>query len=169
MPENRRASETSEKDADLRFRDNQLILEGGETLILDHLETITGALTRDRDHPPGGHGRFGDVKYIAAIGAFLGWKAVLFTICSASVIGCVAALAGVFIAKDKAGSRASLRSFLALGAVIWIFGGDAIWEWYFGMFHNDGMVLSVMGLLTAGNKPSRLAVSKPSRKYRSRN
>ena len=46
----------------------------------------------------------------------------------------VAALAGIFLARDKAGSRVPFGPFLALGAAIWIFGGQAVWDWYFGMF-----------------------------------
>lgn len=118
----------------LRIRYNQLILEGGETLMLDDLDTITGSLTAITI-PREAMG-FGDVKFIAAIGAFLGWKAVLFTIGAGSVIGCVAALAGIFLARDKAGSRVPFGPFLALGAAIWVFGGEAIWNWYFGLFNS---------------------------------
>ncbi len=66
---------------------------------------------------------FGDVKFIAAIGAFLGWQAVLFTICAASIIGCVAAVAGIFLARDRSGSRVPFGPFLALGAALWVFFG----------------------------------------------
>lgn len=116
----------------LRIRYDRLLLEGGETLNLDDLDTITGTITAITI-PREAMG-FGDVKFIAAIGAFLGWKAVLFTIGSASVIGCFAALAGIFLAKDKAGSRVPFGPFLALGAAIWVFGGEVIWNWYFGLF-----------------------------------
>ena len=76
---------------------------------------------------------FGDVKLIAAIGAFLGWKAVLFTLCAGSIIGCVAAFAGIFLARDRTGARVPFGPFLALGAIIWMFGGEEIWNWYFGI------------------------------------
>lgn len=125
----------------LRFRYNKLLLPAGEELALDNLDTVTGSLTAVTI-PREAMG-FGDVKFIAAIGAFLGWKAVLFTICAASVIGCVAALAGIFLAKDKAGSRVPFGPFLALGGAIWVFGGEAIWNWYFGMFASQDP--SVMG------------------------
>ncbi len=118
----------------LRIRYNQMILEGGEILMLDDLDTISGTLTAITI-PREAMG-FGDVKFIAAIGAFLGWKAVLFTIGAGSIIGCVAALAGIFLAKDRAGSRVPFGPFLALGAAIWVFGGEAIWNWYFGMFNS---------------------------------
>lgn len=74
---------------------------------------------------------FGDVKFIACIGAFLGWQAVLFTLLASSVIGSLAAVAGIFIARDKAGTRVPFGPFLALGAVIWLFAGREITAWYF--------------------------------------
>ncbi len=116
------------------YHDRAMI--GADTLPLEHIESVSGTL-RAITIPREAMG-FGDVKFIAAIGAFLGWKAVLFTICSASVIGCVAALAGVFIARDKAGSRVPFGPFLALGGAIWIFGGEKLWDWYFGIFRSQG-------------------------------
>jgi leader peptidase (prepilin peptidase)/N-methyltransferase len=115
----------------MRFHHDRLILEN-EKIPLEQIDSVKGTLTAVTI-PREAMG-FGDVKFIAAIGAFLGWKAVLFTLCSASIIGCIAALAGIFIARDKAGSRVPFGPFLALGAAIWLFGGDAIWDWYFGIF-----------------------------------
>ena len=120
----------------LRFHHNRLIIDK-EEIPLEKIESVNGTL-KAIVIPREAMG-FGDVKFIAAIGAFLGWQAVLFTLCAASVIGCVAALAGIFIARDKAGARVPFGPFLALGAAIWLFGGDAIWDWYFGMFGHGGM------------------------------
>ena len=107
-----------------------MILANEETPLGD-LKAITGTL-RAVVIPREAMG-FGDVKLIAAIGAFLGWKAVLFTLCAASIIGCGAALAGIFLARDRTGSRVPFGPFLALGAIIWVFGGDEIWNRYFGI------------------------------------
>ncbi len=114
----------------LRFHYDALKLEN-QTLPLAELSSFTGKVTAVVI-PREAMG-FGDVKFIAAIGAFLGWKAVLFTIASASIIGCVAAIAGIFIARDRAGARVPFGPFLALGAVIWMFGGQALWNWYFAL------------------------------------
>jgi leader peptidase (prepilin peptidase) / N-methyltransferase len=122
------------EEAKLRFRYNILLAEGREWE-LDKIDVIKGKL-RSIIIPREAMG-FGDVKFIAAIGAFLGWQAVLFTICSASIIGCVAALAGIFMARDRSGSRVPFGPFLALGAGWWIFGGQRIWDWYFGMFGSN--------------------------------
>ncbi|GAB4176839.1 MAG: hypothetical protein Fur0032_16900 [Terrimicrobiaceae bacterium] len=110
------------------FYDRVIVGNSPEPLALDHVDQIKG-LASSIVIPREAMG-FGDVKFIAAIGAFLGWKAVLFTIFAASIIGCLAAVAGIFIARDRAGSRVPFGPFLALGAVIWIFGGDRLAEWY---------------------------------------
>jgi leader peptidase (prepilin peptidase)/N-methyltransferase len=131
--------ERKETDVILRIRFDRMWL-GQEEFNLDDLDTIAGSL-RSVVIPREAMG-FGDVKFIACIGAFLGWQAVLFTICSASIIGCVAAIGGLFMARDKAGSRVPFGPFLALGAAIWIFYGEKIWNWYFGMFQgNDPSLL----------------------------
>jgi leader peptidase (prepilin peptidase) / N-methyltransferase len=119
----------------LRFRMNKLLLDGAETP-LEQVEGVHGML-RTVTIPREAMG-FGDVKFIAAIGAFLGWQAVLFTVCAASIIGCVAALAGLFIARDKAGARVPFGPFLALGAIIWVFGGTRLWDWYFALLRPGG-------------------------------
>jgi leader peptidase (prepilin peptidase)/N-methyltransferase len=122
-------------DTTLRFRMNTLVCEGAETP-LDQVDGVRGTL-RAVTIPREAMG-FGDVKFIAAIGAFLGWQAVLFTVCAASIIGCVAALAGLFIARDKAGARVPFGPFLALGALIWVFGGARLWDWYFALLRPAG-------------------------------
>lgn len=119
------------KTRTLKFRYNMLLADEKEW-DLDKIDAITGTL-RSVVIPREAMG-FGDVKFIAAIGAFLGWQAVLFTICAASIIGCVAALAGIFMARDRSGARVPFGPFLALGAGWWIFGGQRVWDWYFGLF-----------------------------------
>jgi leader peptidase (prepilin peptidase)/N-methyltransferase len=124
------------EDTTLRFHHDRLRL-GEEEIPMEQIDAVSGTL-RALTIPREAMG-FGDVKFIAAIGAFLGWKAVLFTLCAASLIGCVAALAGLFLARDKAGVRLPFGPFLALGAVIWMFGGDRLWNWYFGIFAGGGI------------------------------
>jgi leader peptidase (prepilin peptidase) / N-methyltransferase len=73
---------------------------------------------------------FGDVKFMAAIGAFLGWKAVLFTLMVAVMIGAVYGSAMVLLHKQKWSGRLYFGPFLALGATLWIFAGPALVTWY---------------------------------------
>jgi len=99
---------------------------------LDHIEKVDGRV-RAVVIPREAMG-FGDVKFIACIGAFLGWQAVFFTVFAASIIGCVAAIAGIFLARDKSGSRIPFGPFLALGAALWVLGGQELTDWYFSLF-----------------------------------
>lgn len=72
----------------------------------------------------------GDIKLIAMIGAFLGWKQVLLTIFIGALAGSVI---GLFLMAFKGKSRkypVPFGPFLGLGAVVSLFAGPAIWTWY---------------------------------------
>ena len=112
----------------VEFRYN-LLKAGEETIDLDTLDEVSGqasAVTIPREAMG-----FGDVKFIACIGAFLGWDAVLFTLFASSIIGCVAGLAGIFLARDRSGARIPFGPFLALGGVLWLCGGRELTALYF--------------------------------------
>ncbi|MEI6032806.1 MAG: prepilin peptidase [Verrucomicrobiae bacterium] len=115
----------------LRFHYNRLTA-GTESLDLDSLDRISGKL--DAVTIPREAMGLGDVKFLACIGAFLGWKAVLFTVFSSSIIGCLFGVAGILIARDKSKAILPFGPYLALGAAIWIFGGRELADWYFSQF-----------------------------------
>jgi leader peptidase (prepilin peptidase)/N-methyltransferase len=72
----------------------------------------------------------GDVKMLAMIGAFLGWKLVIVTLVLSSVTG---ALIGVLVLVSRRGGlRYALPygTFLAMGAVVGSLVGDRILGWY---------------------------------------
>ncbi|HET6466307.1 MAG TPA: prepilin peptidase [Nitrospiria bacterium] len=72
----------------------------------------------------------GDIKLIAMIGAFLGWKQALLTIFIGALAGSVI---GLFLMTFKGKSRkypVPFGPFLSLGAVVSLFAGPAIWGWY---------------------------------------
>jgi leader peptidase (prepilin peptidase)/N-methyltransferase len=72
----------------------------------------------------------GDVKLLAMIGAFLGWKAVILTILLSSLIGSITGVI-VMVARGKDFKYAiPFGPFLSLGAVISLFYGQAIITWY---------------------------------------
>ena len=72
----------------------------------------------------------GDMKMLAMIGAFLGWKGVIITIFSGSFIGAVLGTV-LMLAKGKDSKYAiPFGPFLALGAIISLFFGEAIIKWY---------------------------------------
>jgi leader peptidase (prepilin peptidase) / N-methyltransferase len=76
----------------------------------------------------------GDVKMLAMIGAFLGWRAVLVTLILASFSGALIGIA--LLSTKREGLRFALPfgTFLALGAFAAMIAGDAIIRWYLGFF-----------------------------------
>lgn len=76
----------------------------------------------------------GDIKLLAWIGALLGWKAIPFVIMTSAIIGSVVGL--TFSYKQKAGLKTVIPfgPYLALGAVLYLFGGQTIAIWYFDLF-----------------------------------
>ena len=76
---------------------------------------------------------FGDVKFMAAIGAFLGWKATLFTLGAGSMLGAVVGVTLILVGRREWSSRLPFGPYLTLGAVIWVFGGASWWHRIFGV------------------------------------
>ena len=73
---------------------------------------------------------FGDVLLIAMIGSFLAWKAVLFTIVAASVLGSVLAIVSRLIGRTEWSAKIPFGPYLAAGAMIWLFYGENFLHWY---------------------------------------
>lgn len=66
----------------------------------------------------------GDIKLLGMIGAFCGWKGVVFSLVSGSVLGTVVGIP-LMILKGKDSKYAiPFGPFLSLGAIIYIFRGD---------------------------------------------
>ena len=73
---------------------------------------------------------FGDVKLLGAIGAFLGWRGVLFTIMISSLLGTVVGLAFIVGGKHEWQSKIPYGPYLAVGAIVWILWGTVWWNAY---------------------------------------
>lgn len=114
-------------EVELTFYYNRLIV-AGETYELDKLDSLSGvakAIVIPREAMG-----FGDVKFIAAIGAFLGWKAVFFTIMAASIIGAILGVLAIVLRRREWSAKIPFGPYLALGAVLWLFAGPEIIQWY---------------------------------------
>jgi leader peptidase (prepilin peptidase)/N-methyltransferase len=77
---------------------------------------------------------FGDVKFLACIGAFLGWKGVLFSLFGGSIIGAVIGVATLVITRGRSGGRIPFGPYLALGALLWLICGQELLALYFSRF-----------------------------------
>ncbi|MBE3072209.1 MAG: prepilin peptidase [Acidobacteria bacterium] len=76
----------------------------------------------------------GDVKMLAMIGAFLGWKLMLLTLVLSSLLGSVVGLLVILAAKGDMKHALPFGTFLAAGALVASLTGDAIITWYLGFY-----------------------------------
>jgi leader peptidase (prepilin peptidase) / N-methyltransferase len=111
----------------LRFSYNRLTI-GNEEWALDSLQKITG-IVRELVIPREAMGR-GDLKFLAAIGAFLGWRGVLFSVFAGSLVGSFVGLTTAAIGKRVWSAKLPFGPYLAVGALGWMFYGDALLSWY---------------------------------------
>jgi len=75
----------------------------------------------------------GDIKLLAMIGAFLGWPGVVFTILLSSVTGAVVGLIAMRRSQKGLSTMLPFGPFLALGAICYLFWGEAFLQWYWGI------------------------------------
>jgi leader peptidase (prepilin peptidase)/N-methyltransferase len=105
----------------------------GNVLVLDHVTEISG-VARELQIPREAMGR-GDLKFLAAIGAFLGWRAVLFSLFAGSLLGSIVGLIALVVGKRVWSAKLPFGPYLAFGALTWIFFGDAFLRWYIGLLN----------------------------------
>ena len=103
----------------------------GKTYPLDGLGTFSGRL-KEYVFPREAMG-FGDVKFIAGIGAFLGWKAVLFTVAAASMVGSVVGVSLLLLGPKTRSLKIPFGPYLSVGALVWMFAGPQVVAWYLGL------------------------------------
>ena len=66
----------------------------------------------------------GDIKLLAMIGGFLGWKSLIFVLLFSSLSGAVIGIAAMIIKKQDTKYAVPFGPFLSLAAVAYIFWGD---------------------------------------------
>ncbi len=76
----------------------------------------------------------GDIKLLAMIGAFLGWKAVFPVIFISSALGCVVGVPAMLIRRANSRFAIPFGPFLALGALVYLIYGDILIHWYVNSF-----------------------------------
>jgi leader peptidase (prepilin peptidase)/N-methyltransferase len=68
----------------------------------------------------------GDVKFMAGIGAFLGWQGAVFSLMASSFIGSLVGIVLIVMRKREWSSRMPYGPYIALAAIIWMFGGKKL-------------------------------------------
>jgi leader peptidase (prepilin peptidase) / N-methyltransferase len=69
---------------------------------------------------------FGDVKFMAAIGAFLGWPAVIFSLVISSFLGALVGLFLIVFRRHERSSPIPYGPYIAAAAALWLFAGEEL-------------------------------------------
>jgi len=117
-------------NATLQFHYDRVAVENN-VLALDQVAQISGVV-RALQIPREAMGR-GDLKFLAAIGAFLGWRAVLFSVFAGSLLGSLVGLITLLVGKRVWSAKLPFGPYLAFGAVSWLFFGEQFLRWYLSL------------------------------------
>jgi len=116
----------------VRVRLSPTLLRVGEDSFkpdeVPHLEVVTNEIVVPREAMG-----LGDVKFMAAIGAFLGWQAVIFSLMISAMIGAAVGISLIGLRKSEWSSRLPYGPYIALAATIWVFAGQRIALWWLGL------------------------------------
>jgi leader peptidase (prepilin peptidase)/N-methyltransferase len=92
------------------------------------MEATTGEIVLPREAMG-----FGDVKFMGAIGAFIGWQGAVFSLMVSSLIGAAVGIVLILLRKREWSSRMPYGPYIATAAVIWLFGGKKFFHAMFAM------------------------------------
>lgn len=76
----------------------------------------------------------GDIKLLATVGAFLGWKLAVFTIILGSLAGTIVGIGLIQFGGKDLKTKVPYGTFLAPAAIGAVFGGQAFIHWYLSLF-----------------------------------
>ncbi|MBW1721144.1 MAG: prepilin peptidase [Deltaproteobacteria bacterium] len=79
----------------------------------------------------------GDVKLLAMIGAWLGWRSLPFVILTSSLAGILIGGLSLLVSGKGLRSRIPFGPFLALGSLMYLYFGEALLIWYLGMLSGN--------------------------------
>jgi leader peptidase (prepilin peptidase)/N-methyltransferase len=121
------------EDVPVRLDPSQLLIgtEAFDPATVPRLEVVTDAITVPREAMG-----FGDVKFMAAVGAYLGWPCIVFSMVASSLLG--AAVGGLMILYHRLRGRhystqIPYGPYIAAAAVLWLFWGRQITAWWFDL------------------------------------
>jgi len=81
-----------------------------------HMEAVSAEIVLPREAMG-----FGDVKFMAAIGAFLGWQSTVFSLMVSSMIGSLVGITLIVFGRREWSSRLPYGPYIAVAAAIWVF------------------------------------------------
>ncbi|MBM3824342.1 MAG: prepilin peptidase [Verrucomicrobia bacterium] len=106
------------RDVEVRLSPERLRI-GEEELLpesVPHMEAETTQLVLPREAMG-----LGDVKFMGAIGAFLGWQATLFSLMFSALFGSLVGVTAIVCGRRDWSSRIPYGPYIAAAAVAWIF------------------------------------------------
>jgi len=115
----------------LRLRAGTLLIgdEEVDASTVPWMEAVTDQVTVPREAMG-----WGDVKFMAAIGAFTGWQGVVFTLMGSSVAGLAVNLGLIAMRRRQWTAQIPYGPYLALAALAWVLGAREWWvRWFFPM------------------------------------
>jgi leader peptidase (prepilin peptidase)/N-methyltransferase len=83
---------------------------------IPHLEILSNEIMLPREAMG-----LGDVKFMAAIGAFTGWPGVVFSVMVSSLVGSVVGVTLIVMRRREWSSKIPYGPYIALAAAIWVF------------------------------------------------
>jgi leader peptidase (prepilin peptidase)/N-methyltransferase len=95
---------------------------------VDCLEVVSAEITLPREAMG-----LGDVKFMGAIGAFIGWQGAIFSLMVSSMIGAAVGIILILMRRREWSSRMPYGPYIAAAAVIWLFGGQKFFHALFAM------------------------------------
>lgn len=111
----------------LRFFYDRLVL-AGETIPLEQVKVISGS-TRKIVQPREAMG-FGDVKFVAMIGTFLGWQGAVFSLIGGALLGSVTGVIQKTWGGERWAKPIPFGPYLALAAFLFLLYGEHCIDWY---------------------------------------